>query len=87
MTLILAFACGVFFMLWLSAMIKVMELEHKVQEYDRHLQDIKTDIVAMGDSFQKCLNDMCDQINHHAEAINRHQQGIDYLTKECNNDD
>lgn len=79
MVIILSFMCGIIFMLWLSAMFKVMEM-------DRQLKEVKSDIIGMGDTFQKCLNDVCDQINSHAEVINRHQSAINYLTKDSSDD-
>ena len=79
MDLFMSFCCGALSVLLLGAVWEIKRLK-------RDIANITTDLINLGNSFQKCFDELVRQVNNNSEGIKQHQKAIDYLTKECSDD-
>ena len=77
MNMIMSYCCGVLSTLLIGAIALIMRMK-------KDINNIQSDIIGLGGSFQNCSDGLTKQINNHSDVLGQHQKAIDYLTKECN---
>ena len=76
MDMIMSYCCGVLSTLLIGAIALIMRMK-------KDINNIQSDIIGLGGSFQNCIDGLTKQLNNHSDVLRQHQKAIDYLTKEC----